>query len=126
MRVLSEGAPRDLPYLFQVVLNIVRNEMRRCSRRRTGALLHADLVADPAEPGPLQRLVAEERDARVWSALGEIPERERSALILRFSEGLSCSEIARVLGVSPNAVSCLIHRGKESMRSLLAPGSPAR
>ena len=126
MRVLAEGAPRDLPYLFRAVFNIVRNERRRHAQRRTGALLHADHVADPAEPGPLQRLVAEERDARVWSALGEIPERERSALILRFSEGLTCSEIARVLGVSPNAVSCLIHRGKENMRSLLAPGSPAR
>ena len=46
-------------------------------------------------------------------------------LLLRFAEGMTCSEIARVTGASPNAVSCLIHRGKERMRELLAPRSMA-
>ena len=126
VRVLAGGEPRDLPYLFRVVLNIVRNEARRYARRRTGGLPEPDRVADSREPGPLQRVLADERDARLWTALGEIPERERTVLLLRFAEGLSCAEIARVEGTSPNAVSCLIQRGKERMRSILAPGSPAR
>jgi len=126
LRALREGTPRDLPYLFRVVLNLVRTEARRVLRRRTGGYTDLDLVADPGSPEPLQRLVAEERNARVWAALGELPERERAALLLRFSEELSCDEIARVLGASPNAVSCLIHRGKEHMRTILSPGSTVR
>ena len=125
LRVLSEGEPRDLPYLFQVVLNLVRNEARRIARRRTGLSSALDRVADPADPGPLQNVLADERDRRLWSALGTIPDRERSVLLLRFAEGMTCSEIARVTGASPNAVSCLIHRGKERMRELLAPRSMA-
>ena len=123
LRALREDIPRDLPYLFRIVVNLVRTESRRIAYRRLDPGASADRVVDPREPAPLDRLVAEERDRRLWSALGSIPERERSALVLRYSEEMSCSEIGRVLGASPNAVSCLLHRGKERMRDLLSPGS---
>ncbi len=121
-RVLAEGAPTDLPYLLRVALNVVRSEYRRAARRRA-APEPLDRVADPRAFDPLQRLATEEERGRVWAALGRLPERERTALVLRFGEGLACSAVAAVLGVSPNAVSCLLHRGKEHMRALLAPRS---
>ena len=120
--VLAEGAPTDVPYLLRVALNIVRTEYRRAARRWI-APESIDRIADPRAFDPLQSLATEEERTRVWAALGRLPERERTALVLRFGEGLACSDVAGALGVSPNAVSCLLHRGKEHMRALLAPRS---
>jgi RNA polymerase sigma factor (sigma-70 family) len=124
-RVLAPGTPRDLPYLFAIALNVVRSEARTAARRPRAAL-PVESVADARAEDPLSRLVAEEERVRLWSCLGRLPEKERHALLLRFSEGLTCAEVARTLGSTPNAVSCLLHRGKERLRSLLAPRSVVR
>lgn len=124
-RVLAPGTPRDLPYLFAVALNVVRSEARIAARRPRAAK-PVEEVADARAEDPLARLVAEEERARLWSCLGRLPERERHALLLRYSEGLTCAEVARTLDATPNAVSCLLHRGKDRLRSLLSPRSVTR
>jgi RNA polymerase sigma-70 factor (ECF subfamily) len=121
-RALVPGTPRELPYLFSIALNLVRTGARKAARRRP-APRPVEQIADPRSMDPLARLVAEEERAGFWSAVGRIPEKERHALLLRFSEEMTCAEVARTLGMTPNAVSCLLHRGKEHLRPLLAPRS---
>jgi RNA polymerase sigma factor (sigma-70 family) len=121
-RALVPGTPGDLPYLVSIALNLVRSEARRTARRRPSAT-PVEEVADPRAAGPLAGLVAREERARFWSAVGTIPEKERHALLLRYAEGMTCADVARTLGTTPNAVSCLLHRGKERLRTLLAPRS---
>lgn len=124
IRALREEVPTDLPYLFRVALNLVRSEARRVKRRK---VLHEALVARGVreEPEPFDHLAAGEQKDRLWECLGRLPDRERTALVLRFGEGMSCTEIAAIQGTSPNAVSCLIRRGKERMRDLLDGRRPA-
>jgi len=54
------------------------------------------------------------------AALAELPERQRAALVLRHYLDLPAADAARVLGVSPEALRQLCHRGIESLRSSLA------
>jgi RNA polymerase sigma-70 factor (ECF subfamily) len=124
VRVLTGDSPRDLPYALRVALNLVRSEFRR-ARRRRAAPTEIDRVAAPRGAEPADALAAAEDRSRFWERFGHLPEKERTALVLRFAEGLSCAEIARVFGTTPNAVSCLLHRAKERARTLLAPGSVA-
>lgn len=119
VRILAPGTPRDVPYAFAVALNLVRTEARLAARQRRASDA-VEEYADPRPSDPLGRLVAREEDSRLWSSMGRLPERERLAMELRFCEGLSCSGIGRTLGMTPNAVSCLLHRGKERMRTMLA------
>ena len=53
-------------------------------------------------------------------ALGELPERERQILRMRFEEGLTQTQIAERVGLSQMHVSRLIRRSLESMRESLA------
>lgn len=121
-RVLREGVPRDLPYLFRIALNLVRTEARGRARRRLDRGARVDRVADRRTPGPLETLETKEEKERFWKALGHLPERERSALVLRHGEGLTCAEIALVFGTTSNAVSCLLRRGKDRLLAIHAPG----
>ncbi|WGL50367.1 sigma-70 family RNA polymerase sigma factor [Nocardioides sp. BP30] len=83
-------------------------------------------LMDPAG-GSLQQLIAaEERgyvnvEARVdlSDAIAELSESERQVVTLRFTDGKTQAEIARVLGVSQMQVSRLLRRSLTKMRLLL-------
>lgn len=85
-----------------------------------------DPLIDPSG-GSLQHLVAaEERgygsvEDRVdlSEAIAELSEAERQAVTLRFTDGKTQAEIARVLGVSQMQVSRLLRRSLTKMRLLL-------
>jgi RNA polymerase sigma-70 factor (sigma-E family) len=55
----------------------------------------------------------------LWKALGELPARQRAALVLRYYEDLSERETADVLGCSVAAVKSLVSRGGETLRELI-------
>jgi RNA polymerase sigma-B factor len=62
---------------------------------------------------------SEER-ASLEPALGELPEREREILRMRFEEGLTQTQIAERVGLSQMHVSRLIRRSLENMRQTMA------
>ena len=55
----------------------------------------------------------------VARALAEIPERWRSVLLLRFSEGRSGNEIGALLGVSRNRVEQILWLARRRLRAIL-------
>jgi len=55
----------------------------------------------------------------VAAALAALPPETRSVVVLRFSEGLSYAEIARVRGVSVNTVKTQLARAKRALRERL-------
>jgi RNA polymerase sigma-70 factor (ECF subfamily) len=54
--------------------------------------------------------------ATIEAALAELPERQRTALLLADHTGLSYSEIGEVLGATPGAVKVLVHRARVNFR----------
>ena len=57
--------------------------------------------------------------ARALKALEELPEPYREAVVMRYVDGLSPTEIARTIGESENVVSVRVHRGLKKLKSLL-------
>ena len=73
----------------------------------------AELVATSADP--LDEFVALER-MRVWKASDRLPEQQRAAMRLRFSEDLTMEDVGAVLGKSPAAAKLLIYRAVRRLR----------
>lgn len=59
-------------------------------------------VPERAEPGDATS-VADNR-AMLWSALGQLPPRQRAVLVLRYFEDLSESRVADIMGCSVGTV----------------------
>jgi RNA polymerase sigma-70 factor (sigma-E family) len=91
-------------------------------RRRHGEV---PTGAPPDLPTP-RDLVGEvdERDA-MWRALGHLPPRQRSVLVLRYYEDRPDEEIARLLGTSESTVRSQAHRGLRALAAQLAARTPA-
>ncbi len=56
----------------------------------------------------------------IASAMMEIPERQRSAIIMCHYQGLSNKDAAAILGVSVDALESMMARGRKKLRILLA------
>ena len=61
----------------------------------------------------------EEERLRVRTALSELPERQRQAILLRRYEDMSYQEIAEAMGTTVAAVQTLLHRAMKHLRAAL-------
>lgn len=100
---------------------VVRTSMRvaRVRQKQTARTEDdAELDALPAEAGSLDAK-SEDAPRPVKEYLAELPEAQRSALVLRHVMGYSVQEIADLSDVSPNTVKDRLLRGMKEMRRLI-------
>jgi RNA polymerase sigma-70 factor (ECF subfamily) len=117
-------------WLFTIARNLCLNEIRRRSRHPTDSL---DVTQAEHENQPLRQFKDEkafsppdallhgELERKIAEALAELPENQRTAILLCRGDELSYEEIAEVLGCSLSATKSLIHRGRESLKQKLKP-----
>lgn len=107
-------------YLYRIATNLLRTEER--NRRRRELLLKAfSWNGATAAPSPQAVCLRDELNERMAEALGSLPLRYRSPLLLREMEGWSYSDIARTLDCGEGTVKSRIHRGRAKLRRLLEP-----
>jgi RNA polymerase sigma-70 factor (ECF subfamily) len=100
----------------RILVNCALDGRRRL--RPVAPLDEAGAVADPA-PGPAENAERAETAARVQAAAAALPPRQRAALALFHGDGLSMTEIGRVLDASEKAVEGLLLRGRAALRERL-------
>ena len=107
-----EGA--FLAYLRTILLNAVREEIRRSSRRGIRAELHEDLFE--VRESMLDQLVGRERVERWERALALLPEDLQQSIVLRFEFGYTFEQIAAATGrPSANAARMALVRALERL-----------
>ena len=105
--VRGEGALQA--YLRQAVMNRIRMEIRRVSRRPASDELSDGLTSDA--PSPLELAVGREVVERYDAALQRLDPGDREAIIGHIEMGLSHQELADALGKpSPNAARMAVER----------------
>lgn len=113
----GDVVPEPRAWLRRVAANDAIDRLRRSAR-----LDVSDEPPDVESEAAAQDavMIAGDARARVTAALGELPERQRLALVLFHFEDMRQSEVAEVLGVSDEAVESLLARGRRRLKSLLA------
>jgi RNA polymerase sigma factor (sigma-70 family) len=71
---------------------------------------------------------ATDRDPALWTAVRELPPKQRDAVLLRYVNDLSHAEIGAVLGCSEEAARRSVHEGVKKLRAgpQDRPGRPAQ
>jgi RNA polymerase sigma-70 factor (ECF subfamily) len=107
-------------WLHRVCYNRSVDRLRR--RRPQGAMSDLEDLPDTAVLAETA-LVQEETVRSVREALGRLPHRQRSALLLFHFQDVTLAQGAEILGVSESAFESLLARGRRQMRAwLLVPG----
>lgn len=102
------------PWLQVVARNHCTDWWRKRQRRGTTVSLEDREVHQQVAPSgdPAHR-------SAVVQALADLPPEERRLLTLRYFEGCSCEQIARLQGRSVGAVKVALHRARTSLRDVL-------
>jgi RNA polymerase sigma-70 factor (ECF subfamily) len=112
-------------WLLKITRNLVFNEMRR-ARRHAHLPLQTEPggedppVKDEAQSPPDSSLLEVELQRTIESAILQLPEAQRMALVLRRYEQLSYEQIAEVLDLSVPAVKSVLFRARTELRSRLS------
>jgi RNA polymerase sigma factor (sigma-70 family) len=117
----SRGKGALRAYLRQALLNRVRNEIRRVSRRPTSERL--DEQAPSHESSPLQSAIRQQQHERYEAALSRLKDAERELIVARLELGLTYEEMAEALGKpSWNAARMAVARALVRLASELKSG----
>jgi len=96
-------------YLRQALMNRLRNELRRVSRKPVPAVLDSGVVDDAQSP--LEAAINREQLDKYSAALDQLPAEDREAIIGRLEFGLSYAELAELLGKpTPDAARKMVTR----------------
>ena len=103
-------------WLYRMVVNRCLDE-RRSAHRLMG--LVGDLFARADEASALDAMLRSEMQERVQRAVALLPPEQRIVVVLRYTEGLSYDEIARVAGVSSGTVASRLNRAHKFLEKKL-------
>lgn len=125
-----EEGSRFSTWMYQIALNLCRDQLRRRRRWRFLPAFEDRSEADGrggrhdsagyVEPDALEALARRERRVAVTRALRELPREQREVLVLKEFEGLKFREIALVVGCPESTVKSRMYYGLSSLRSALA------
>lgn len=115
------GQASHKTWIYRIAVHHCLDRLRRRKRRGLGFLRFfapdqaPELPADDAlHPG----IALEDREAlqKLLKQIDQLPENQKTALILKAIEGLSQKEIAAVMDISEKAVESLLSRAKANLK----------
>ena len=116
--------PEKFPaWLLTVTRNGARDRLRR--RRPQADAATFDTLTDHAAATPGSEMEIEENQARLRRALATLPEEHRTALTLRYLEGLDYRAIESQMGLSNGALRGILGRALGTLRRMPALRSNA-
>jgi RNA polymerase sigma factor (sigma-70 family) len=111
-------------WIYRIAINKALNHQRfKKAKKRLGAVLSifnlspVDDTPDFVHPGIL--LENKELSASLYKAINELPEKQKTAFVLRQLEDLSYSEIAEVMQITTPSVESLLFRAKQNLQKIL-------
>lgn len=113
-----EGA--FLAYLRQVLLNALRDEIRRTARRPNESIGEREFAS--AEPSALEQVVGRDTMESYEAALERLTPAQREAVIMRLEFGYGYARIAEAMGrENPNAARMLVARALVQLAAEMEP-----
>jgi RNA polymerase sigma-70 factor (ECF subfamily) len=120
-RTSVAGARLLKPYLFQLARNVALNRLKRDKRIRDRSECASDWLV-PVEPAPPDELQIE----KLVAGLAELPEKQRSVLVLKFYRDKTLREIGELLDISENTAASCFRYGIEKLRRVMMGGQNER
>jgi RNA polymerase sigma-70 factor (ECF subfamily) len=102
-------------WLYALTLNAARDHARKSAREGAKAqayCVHALISGEaPEEP--------DDQAEALWAAVRQLPDKQRDAVLLVYSEGLSHAAAAEAMAISETTVSWHVHEAKKRLKVLL-------
>lgn len=114
------------PFLYRTLRHLIIDEYRKkksvsLEKMVEGTDGNVEDMLPADESNTLEAAVERFDGTRVLEALTRLPEPYRESITMRYVDGLSPQEIAKIIDESENVVSVRVHRGLKKLKDLLGP-----
>ena len=116
--VRFRGDAAATTWLYRIARNTYLNSVRRPVHARLDSPSGQQIVDGAPASDPARAFADREANASIAWALAQLPEHQRSVLLLRDAEGLSYGEIADILGLTMAAVRMKLFRARNLFRTI--------
>jgi len=103
---------------------LVRMTWRLAIDRRRGEIRRACRELQAPEPftprSTEDQLIADERSARLWTAIDALPDKLRLPIVLSAIEGHGIAEVAALLGAPPGTIKSRLFDARKRLQELLS------
>ena len=112
-------------YCLSVALRIWKNRKRKFAWRKRIAGTQDYLDEEGLEylsdcsPTSEERILEEERDRMVWDAVGTLPEKLKTVILLYYMEELDISQISQLAGVPAGTVKSRLYQARKLLEKKL-------
>lgn len=106
-------------WLFAVARNAAIDRIRWRARHPAESLESVPEIS--AAVGTAEEVNAREIGEKIAAAVAQLPEEQRTALVLAEYQGMSYAEIAGVMRCSEKSVEARLYRAKQALRERLRP-----
>jgi len=120
LRAIDRYRPTGRPFrgwLYRIAANAITDHLRA---RRPAVDLEVAGQEPHRGPGVDEQVMNRREVARVWAAVDQLSEAQRTAIVLKLGQDMHTADIAACMGRSEGAVKLLIHRGLTVIRERLA------
>lgn len=108
------GDAKFTTWLFQIALNLCRDELRRKSRATLDSIDdHVHHLSQDPDVNPEKMMRAEQ----VRKVVNDLPDKMREVILLRYYHDMTDSEIACVVGCPEGTVKSRFYRASEILRN---------
>lgn len=107
-------------WLFTIARRLILD--RRRAGRRARMMVPADEGSVTTDVTPLDMVIADETGERVRAAVERLTPTQREVFALRVSEGMSYTDIARVVGTTEGAARVHYHHAMRAVKESLEDG----
>src|SRR5690606_11347091 len=108
-------------WLMTIARNLTTDHYK-AGRTRLELATEDMTLHDDATDGPESAVLANLTNEILVEALGQLPDEQRDCLVMRFLQGMSIAETAKVLDRSDGAVKQLQLRGVRNLAKLMPEG----
>jgi RNA polymerase sigma-70 factor (ECF subfamily) len=113
------GTARFYTWIYRITVNLCRDHFRKRTLEKAVGNPENDPYLNPSTPDTVAS--QHEIDRIVRQAISELPDDQRTVVILREIEELSYQEIANVTGISLGTVMSRLFYARQKLRKLLKP-----
>lgn len=115
------GKAKFTTWLYRLVINAAQDAQRKLVREERKLAAYRNY----AGTGGLKPGSEDGASEALWSAVEELPDQQRNAVLLVHGEGLSHGEAAKILETAESTVSYHIHAARKRLRQMLhSDGKP--
>jgi len=108
-------------WLYTIARNTVLSELRKQKAANISLDESGFVPVASSDIVPEQEVLRSEKVSLVREAINNLPEKQRSALILREYDQMDYQEIANILGQTVSSVKSLLFRARASVKNQLEP-----